>query len=129
MDLRECDVRVSGLKKQLTRLLTSEAVSIGRVLADKPNGFAVSGVYAISTPADDEIVYVGKTRTKPIIGRLADHRSLDTKSDLRGMLKIHSDYPQQINEYVARCLCVVDDRQRTFLEHFCIGVVQPRFNK
>ena len=83
----------------------------------------------ISTPKDNEFVYVGKTQTKTIIGRIADHKSIDTKSDLKGMLKISPNYPQEIDRYLVRCTGISDTKERTFFEHFAISILQPMFNK
>jgi len=99
------------------------------LLQEKPLRFNIEGVYAISTPGDNEIVYVGKTLTKSVIGRIADHRNIDTMSDLKGMLKLLTNYPQEVDSYLVRCIEVTDARQRTLFEHFAISVLQPAFNK
>ncbi len=110
-------------------MLSREARCIRDVLDNKPSAFDVEGVYVISTPDDSQFVYVGKTRTKTIVERIRDHRSIDTQSDLKGMLKRHPEYPQEIDRYFVRCAEERDARLRTFLEHFVIGVLQPPFNK
>lgn len=125
----EYSARISVFRNQLFELLSTDAFTIHDILRMKPSRFTVEGVYIISTPDDSEIVYVGRTRTKSVIGRLIDHRNIDTKSDLKGMLMLFSDYPQEIDDYLVRCLDVADARKRTFLEHFLISVLQPPFNK
>ncbi len=131
MELEEHSVRISEFRSQLSKLLSTGTLTIHNILMKKPSRFNVKGVYLISTPDDNEIVYVGKTRTKSVIGRLSDHRTKDTKSDLKRMLKLKlfSDYPQEVNNYLVRCVEVVDSRKRTFFEHFSISILQPPFNK
>ncbi len=131
MKLEEYSNRISEFRNQLFELLSTDALTIHDVLMKRPSRFNVEGVYLISTPDDNEIVYVGKTRTKSVIGRLSDHRTKDTKSDLKRMLKLKlfSDYPQEVNNYLVRCVEVVDSRKRTFFEHFSISILQPPFNK
>ena len=121
--------RIAALRGRLSTLLSSEPARIRDVLDGEPAAFDVEGVYAISTPDDSRFVYAGKTRTKTVLGRIRDHRSVDTQSDLRGMLQRYRDYPQEIDSYLVRCQQERDARQRTFLEYFVIGVLQPSFNK
>jgi len=127
--MEKYSTRISEFHTQLCELLSKGALSIHNIIKKKPSQFNVEGVYAISTPDDREIVYVGKTLTKSVIGRLSDHRSIDTKSDLKGMLKLFSDYPQEIDHYLVRCVEVADPRKRTYFEHFSISILQPPFNK
>ena len=54
---------------------------------------------------------------------------MDMGSDLRGMVKCFADYPQDKDAYQVRCLEVENERERSFLEHFVIGVLRPAFNK
>jgi ribosomal protein S3 len=97
MELEEHSVRISEFRSQLSKLLSTDTLTIHNILMKKPSRFNVKGVYLISTPDDNEIVYVGKTRTKSVIGRLSDHRTKDTKSDLKMLkLKLFSDYPQDV---------------------------------
>jgi hypothetical protein len=110
-------------------LITSKPSTIKEVLQKKPDRYSVEGVYVISTPKDNEFVYIGKTRTKIILGRIADHRTMGTNSDLKMMLKIFPDYPQEIDKYLIRCAEVSDPRERMFFEHFTISTLQPPFNK
>ncbi len=121
--------RITVLRDRLSTLLSAEPSRIREILNNKPAAFDVPGAYAIATPDDSRFVYAGKTRTKTVLGRIRDHRSIDTQSDLRGMLKCHLPYPQEIDSYLVRSLEEKDARLRTFLEHFVIGVLQPPFNK
>ncbi len=129
MEAKEYCGRVSEFRSQLFELLSTDPLAIHDVLTNRPSRFNLEGVYAISVPHDSEIVYVGKTRTKSVIERLRDHRSIDTKSDLKGMLKLFSSYPQEIDNYLVRCAEVTDARKRTMFEHFLISILQPPFNK
>jgi hypothetical protein len=116
-------------KERLSELFAARGFTFNNILKNKPSQFNVKGVYAISTPNDGEVVYVGKTLTKSVIGRLSDHRSICTTSDLKGMLKLFPNYPQEINNYVVRCIQIDDPRRRTFVEYFIISAIQPAFNK
>ena len=129
MEVKEFPTRISQFHNQLCELLSRDALSIHDIIREKPSQFDVEGVYVISTPDDEKIVYVGKTRTKSVIGRLSDHRIMDTNSDLKGMLKLFPDYPQETDQYLARCIKVTDPRKRTYFEHFLISILQPPFNK
>jgi len=129
MEAKEYSARISRFFSQLFELLSTYPLAIRDVLTNRPSRFNLEGVYVISIPDDSEIVYVGKTRTKSVIERLRDHRSIDTKSDLKGMLKLFSNYPQEINDYLVRCAEVTDPRKRTMFEHFLISILQPPFNK
>ena len=128
MKLEEYSDRISILQRSLLELISSRAFTIQDILREKPPRFNVKGVYAISTPDDSEIVYVGQT-AKSVIDRLVDHRSIDTKSDLKGILTLSPDYPKQIDNYLVRCVEVPDVHDRIFLENFSISVLQPSFNK
>ena len=128
MGLEGYSTRINEFSNLVSELLSMNPLTIRDVIKG-PSRFSVEGVYSISTPDDSEIVYVGKTRTKTIVGRIRDHRSIDTKSDLKGMLKLFSSYPQEIDDYLVRCVEIVDAKKRTFFEHFSISTLQPPFNK
>jgi len=100
--------RISAFTKMMFEILDSEPINIRVLVSEKPSRFNVAGVYLINSPADDNIVYVGRTKTNTITKRIQDHRSINTDSDLKGKLKMYSDYPQKINEYLIRCLAVSD---------------------
>ena len=121
--------RISELYEHLSTILGKDATPIGVILKNKPKQFDVRGVYIITTPDDREIVWVGKTTTKTVIGRLQAHRTINTSSDLNVILKKYPDYPQDCNIYLVRCLEETDARERGQLEHFLIGILQPVFNK
>ena len=129
MKLEDYAYRVAQFQRKLFVLITSKPSTITQVLQEKPSRYEVEGVYVISTPDDKRIVYVGKTLTKTIIGRIADHRNIDTKSDLKGMLKIFPDYPRQIDKYQVRCTEISDACERMLFEHFAISILGPPFNK
>lgn len=128
-DLKEYGAQISEFGEKLVKFLSLGARTIHNVLDKKPLQFNVEGVYIISTPDDEKIVYAGKTSTKSIAERLRDHRNIDTTSDLKGMLKLFADYPQDIDNYLVRCVEVTDSRERTLFEHFAISILQPVFNK
>lgn len=128
MEIKDLDNRLSEFKSLLSKLLEAEPVRVREVIDNSPPKFNVEGVYAISTP-DDDLAYVGMTRTKLVSERIKDHRYIDTKSDLKGMLKMFPDYPQEADDYLVRCVEVSDDRNRMFFEYFAIGILRPPFNK
>ena len=68
-------------------LLSKKPSKISNIAEDKK--IQDLGVYAISYPDDSQIVYIGKTKTKTIHGRMKDHlqhKHLDTDSDLANMV-------------------------------------------
>jgi len=127
--LEKYSARISELKSTLSDLLASTPVPLSNILATKPLKFEVEGVYAISTPHDGEIVYVGKTIRKHIVGRLYDHKHMDASSDLNVIVKRFPTYSQEIDSYLVRCFKITDAKARGFFENFAIGVLQPTFNR
>lgn len=88
------------------------------------------GLYLISAPSQPEsIVYVGRTKTKTVLGRLNDHCRLSTPSDLSGMLLRYPDQAQDARSYDIRWVSVEDDISRAQLELFAIAVWKPPFNR
>ena len=111
----------------LLSLRKAEPITIADLLANRRH-HDVPGVYAISTPADDEIVYVGRTKIKSIAGRIADHRTGNGTSDLREKLRHNAHMPQALEQYFVRYVRVTEPRPRLFFEHFAIGCLAPRLN-
>ena len=90
------------------------------------------GVYAISTPDNDKIVYVGKTKTKSIPGRMYDHlmhKHLDTDSDLANMVLRREYLPQDYSSYLVRYVPLENSRDRMRFEMFTISILNPELNK
>jgi len=129
MEPEELSSRISDLQEQLLGLLSTEPASISDVFFNEPPRFNVEGVYMISTPDDRKVVWVGRTITKSIIGRIADHRSGATTSDLKRRVRGSPEYPQNIDEYLVRCVAIPNPRERILFEHFSIGALQPALNK
>lgn len=129
MKLRDVSSIIEDHKEKLARLLISSTHTIQDVAFSLHTKFDIGGVYVISTPNDKEIVYAGRTKTKSVVGRIRDHRSINTSSDLKGMVRINPSYPQGIDSYRVRCIEIIDPRERLFFEHFVIGVLKPTFNK
>ena len=120
---------ISNQKDLLIKLLSRRSLSIAHIRREKPSSFNVKGVYIISKPDDQDIVYAGKTNTKTIIGRISDHMTANTKSDLKIMLNDFRGYPKDAEDYMVRCVEINDMRERAFFEHFVIGALRPMFNK
>jgi|GEM_PF-6209088 len=124
------DPLIAPLRAQLQSLLDAPRLRIQQVLASRPAAAVVSGVYAISVPdRPEQVVYIGRTKTKTMLGRLQDHCRLATPSDLRGMLSRHAAYPQDPQCYDVRWTRVDEDVSRAQLELFAIAVVKPPFNR
>jgi hypothetical protein len=113
---------------RLAELLGAPSHSVSEIVRSK-DAHDQPGVYAISCPDDDMVVYVGMTKTKTVAGRIADHRNSNTTSDLGGMLKRNLDLPQEIDDFRIRYVVVQDDRDRLFFEYFAIGCLAPALNK
>ena len=118
-------------EEKLEELLLKKAELISNVAKNK--NIHELGVYAISKPDDSEIIYVGKTKTKTIQGRMYDHlkhKHGDTDSDLANMvLKRKHLYPQDYPNYLVRYLPLEDSRDRMRFEMFTISILNPDLNK
>ena len=118
----------------LSRLLDTHLRKVPEMISDvaKDKEIKDLGVYTISLPNDDEIVYVGKTKTKTIPGRMHDHlmhKHLDTDSDLANMVLRRSELPQDYENYLVRYTPLEDSRMRMRFEMFAISSLNPRLNK
>lgn len=120
--------RVTRYRQRLDELLSAPLRSVSELLQTRQEHDR-QGVYTIARPDTDEIVYVGRTKTKGIAGRVSDHRSIDTTSDLRGMLRQNPQLPQQTDAYRVRYVVVQDPRDRLFFEYFAIACLAPTLNK
>ena len=67
----ELEKNIQKWKSMLDELLSKQAEVISKVAEDKTANSL--GVYAISRPDTHKIIYVGKTKTKSIQGRMKDH--------------------------------------------------------
>ena len=122
--------RIDSLTSSLQSLLSAPVFTISDVLAHKPPGAFVPGVYLISLPDNpEETVYAGLTRTGTVFSRLRDHCNTRETSDLSGMLPNDPTHDQKVRSYPARWLQVDDGIERSRLEHFAIAVLNPPFNK
>jgi hypothetical protein len=111
-------------------LLDSTAYSVWELVRAK-GAHDRPGVYAISRPDDDTTVYVGRTKTESMSGRMVAHRSGsgDRGSDLRDKLKQNPEMPQRVDDYRVRYVVIEDDRDRLFFESFAIGCLAACLNK
>ncbi len=126
----EFEQRLRMRFSQLAELMHSPVLPLGEIASASPQTARQRGVYAISLPGDPgTIVYVGRTKTKTVQGRIRDHLRINTTSDLRGMLKDAPDLPQDTESYEARWVAEADDRERGFREYFAISMLMPRFNR
>ncbi|MCK4511959.1 GIY-YIG nuclease family protein [bacterium] len=126
----EFEQRLRMRFSQLAELMHSPVMPLGEIASASPRTARDLGVYAISLPGDPStIVYVGRTKTKTVRGRIRDHLRIGTSSDLRGMLKGWPDLPQDAESYEARWVAEADDRERAFRECFAISMLMPRFNR
>ncbi len=106
------------------------AVQVKDMLAQAPELANVPGVYLLSHCVDASThVYIGRTKTKSVLGRLKDHCRMRTGSDLAGMLPRHATFPQETSGYYLRWVAVPDATERAQLELFAIAVLRPPFNR
>ncbi len=110
----------------LQSLMRKEPKTLEEVAKNK-NDYNYPGVYVITRPDNDEVVYVGKTES--IRKRMNDHLTSNGSSDLKEMLKENKCYPQNPEEYYVRSIPIDNSRERGFFEHFVISVLKPPFNK
>jgi hypothetical protein len=129
--LEEVKKTVEGYLEMLKRLMENERLTLKEAkTGDKYN---YHGVYVLTRPDNDEVVYAGKTTKKKdgIKGRIKDHLAISGKgkSDLKAFLKKHRDCPQDPKEYYVRGIEIEDLRERGLFEYFLISVLNPPFNK
>jgi len=111
-------------------LVEAPVWEIGELIRAAPSAACAAGVYLISSPGSDQAhLYVGRTKSKTIFGRIRDHCGISTPSDLRGMLPRWPDYPQDPLLYRVRWLAVQDAGERASQELFAIAVLSPLFNR
>lgn len=121
---------LAKLTDDTDRLLMSSVWRISDLLREHPEVSRAGGVYIISCPTEDErIVYIGRTKSNTIHGRISDHCRISTKSDLRGMLPQWPDFPSVATDYGVRWLAVENPEYRAQLELFAIAVLAPTFNR
>lgn len=120
--------RISELRERLSALLSKSPLAASTIPKDKALHRSPA-VYLISTPDDSERVYVGRTKTLSIAGRIQDHLHNNTSSDLMVMVRNHKNYPQNPGNYLVRYIEVESNRDRMLLESYFIGVLDPSFNK
>ena len=126
----EFEQRLRTRSSQLAELIQSSVMPLGEIASASARTARDRGVYAISLPGDPgAIVYIGRTKTKTVRGRIRDHLKIDTPSDLRGMLKRWPDLPQDAESYEARWVAEADDEERAFREYFAISMLMPKFNR
>ena len=117
-------------EEKLEELLSKKQELISNVAKNK--NIREKGVYAISRPDTHKIIYVGKTKTKSIQGRMKDHlqhKHGDTDSDLANMVIKREKLPQNYSDYLVRYLSINEPRDRMRFEMFAISVLDPALNK
>jgi hypothetical protein len=129
--LEEVKKTVEGYLEMLKRLMENERLTLKEAkTGDKYN---YHGVYVITRPDNDEVVYAGKTTTGStgIKRRIEAHLRISKigKSNLKAFLKKHRDYPQNPKEYYVRGIEIEDPRERGLFECFLISVLNPPFNR
>lgn len=126
----EQKVRNDRFAEGVPRLVGAPLWRIGEVVEGTPVESKVRGVYLMSLPDDPEsLMYVGRTKSKTVHGRLCDHCRINTGSDLRGMLLRRPQYPQASADNGLRWIEVADSSERAYLELFAIAILQPVFNR
>jgi hypothetical protein len=125
--LEEVKKTVYGYLEMLKRLMENERLTLKEVKTG--NKYNYRGVYVLTRPDNDEVVYAGKTIEKEIKGRMEDHLGGSGESDLKALLKEHRDYPQDPEEYFVRGIKIEDLRERGLFEYFLISVLNPPFNR
>lgn len=126
--MTDIDERLKTLAERLQALMSAQQYAITDVAKEKIATASVSGVYAISIRDGGAILYVGKNTKATVAKRSFQHVNTQTKSDLKGMIKLYKDLPQNLNNYVIRWIEIEDARERHFFEAFAMGVIQPRMN-
>ena len=90
--------------------------TLGSIFQRRPGGLWVKlpfkAVYLFTTPDDQMKFYIGisgTAKTQGLRGRLRWHwYSTRSKSDLRGIILCHPQYPQRVEKYLVRWLSLED---------------------
>jgi hypothetical protein len=77
--LEEVKKTVYGYLEMLKRLMENERLTLKEVKTG--NKYNYRGVYVLTRPDNDEVVYAGKTIEKEIKGRMEDHLGGSGESD------------------------------------------------
>ena len=120
--------RSKELMEKLQNLLDSHSTKLGDLLKNKEN-FDFPAVYVFYKPKSEEVVYVGRTKTKNINGRMKDHKGTNGSSDMNIMIKGRAGFPQEVEEYIIKFLRIENKRERMFFENFVISILKPELNK
>lgn len=105
-------------QRHLNTLVNSNEKTIN-VIVKHNDPFAA--VYAISSPDDDTIIYVGQT--SDIVNRMNNH--LSGASTFSKKVKIPEN---ELKRYKIRYRRMANEKQRSFFESYVIGVLKPKFN-
>ena len=120
--------KILAVEARVRELLSQQPITMREVVKLYP-GF--HGVYAISDPLDEEIIYVGLSKTaKGGIGqRLGDHINLTGKSATSILRTFVGGDISLARSYLVRVLQVDDWTERRNIEAVAIGALSPKFNK
>ena len=123
----EIDQRIIDMKKEFFHLVESPIFKIIDITKNsKSHSFA--GVYLIKRHDTKEPIYIGRTITGTIAGRMRDHLSVNRPRDLNVMIKKYPNLPQDKISYLVQYIIVEDLRKRFLLENFFVSIVNPFLN-
>ena len=128
MNENEISYSISKQSNLLMELLNAPTYAITEVAKNNIKEASVSGVYLISLSGSNEILYIGKNESQTVYGRAWQHVYTGATSDLKAMIKLYDDLPQELTEYQIRWIQIDDPRERHFFEAFAMGVLCTRMN-
>lgn len=128
--------RLQQLESQLCQLLLSTPLKFdGSLRGNLPEAHGVYRIFSVAQP--DETIRAGRTKTaaRGLRQRVyQNHFMGDQKGNLRAQLVADrecadiEDTKSFIRKnLVVQVLVVENDQERTWLEHFMLGVLRPRF--
>ncbi len=128
---------ISEGSSMVEKLLSKRPVPFrGRTITEIPKEF---GIYVFSNRVSGELLWVGKSDSgaEGLRGRVKNHWSIDTSSDLSqvlviaGIAKDRSESQEWIRDNVDIRWLTYDelDMAITSAEHFAIGALRPKLNK
>lgn len=117
--------RIAFLSDTFDTLLSTTPETLGSFAKRYPTGH---GVYVITDPDDNEIVYVGRSiSARDGLGqRIYDHIYNSESSDLNQKLGGDRELTKR---HLIRIVELPDFDIRRFAEHFGIAILQPKLNR
>lgn len=119
---REFSSSIKEHKESLKLLLNAAIIT----LKTMSNREQFAGVYILSRPDNEDIVYVGESGNIP--DRMSQHIG-GGNSTLKNKLEHRPSYPQNPSRYKIQYRRMANDRERLIFENYVRSILKPEFNR